>query len=293
MQAVPHPSISAYRRWKVWANSHKLPSIPAVAHHVSLYLQHLADTTTSKATTEEAVYAIAWAHSLAGLPSPTETALVQTTLKGLHRLLAKPTQKKEPITVEILQAMVWDVDSNGTLTNVRLATACLLAFAGFLRFDELVHIRCCDLTINEDMLKIQIPRSKTDQLRKGDQVVIARSPAVTCPVRMLERYIKMANIRMDSELFLFRQITKSGKGEYLRDGGTVSYTTMRELFKKKVKELGYPAEAFGLHSLRAGGASAAANAGVSDRRWKSDNAKDGYIEDSLDNRLLVTRRLGI
>ena len=119
--------------------------------------------------------------------------------------------------------------------------------------------------------------------------MIARSPAVTCPVRMQERYIKM-----DSELFLFWQITKSRKGEYLRDEGPVSYTTMRELFKKKVKELGYPAEAFGLHSLQAGGASAAANTGVSDclfkryGRWKSDNAKDGYIEDSLDNRLSVT-----
>ena len=43
----------------------------------------------------------------------------------------------------------------------------------------------------------------------------------------------------------------------------------------------------------------AANAGVSDRlfkihgRWRSDNAKDGYIEDSMDKRLSVTRQLGI
>ena len=70
----------------------------------------------------------------------------------------------------------------------------------------------------------------------------------------------MANIRMDSEMFLFRQ---SKKGEYLKDGGAVSYTTMRKLFKKKVKELRYPAEGFGLHSLQAGGASGAANVGVS------------------------------
>ena len=74
---------------------------------------------------------------------------------------------------------------------------------------------------------------------------------------------------------------------------------MRELFKKKVEELGYPAEVFGLHSLRAGGTSAAANAGVSDRlfkrhgRWRSDNAKDGYIEDSMQSRLSVTQCLGI
>ena len=79
----------------------------------------------------------------------------------------------------------------------------------------------------------------------------------------------------------------------------MSYTTMREQFKKKVKELRYPADVFGLHSLRAGGTSAAANAGVSDclfkrhGRWRSDNAKDGYIEDNMDKRLSVTRQLGI
>ena len=291
--------LRAFRRWKEWASSHKLPSMPAVAHHIALYLQHLAKTTMSKAAAEEAVYAISWAHNLAGLSSPTEMPLVQTTLQGLRRLLAKPIQKKEPITVEMLQAMVEDVDRDGTLANLRLTTACLLAFAGFLRFDELVHIRCCDLNVDEKMVKIRIPRSKTDQLRKGNEVVIARSQDRTCPVRMLERYITKAKIRMDSELFLFCQITKSRKGEYLRDGGAVSYTTMREQFKKKVKELGYPADVFGLHSLRAGGASAAANAGVSDclfkrhGRWRSDNAKDGYIEDSMDKRLSVTRQLGI
>ena len=79
----------------------------------------------------------------------------------------------------------------------------------------------------------------------------------------------------------------------------MSYSTLRELFKKKLSELGYPSEEFGLHSLRAGGASAAANAGVPDRlfkkhgRRKSENAKDGYIEDSLDSRLSVSRQMGL
>ena len=68
--------------------------------------------------------------------------------------------------MEMLQAMVKDADKNETLTNVRLVTACLLAFAGFLRFDELINIRCCDLVLDQEMLKIHIPRSKTDQLRK-------------------------------------------------------------------------------------------------------------------------------
>ena len=56
---------------------------------------------------------------------------------------------------------------------------------------------------------------------------------------------------------------------------------------------------FSTHSLRAGGASAAANAGVADRvfqrhgRWKSVPAKNGYINDNLESRLSVSQRLDI
>ena len=64
--------LRAFRHWKEWASSHKLPSMPAVAHHIALYLQHLAKITMSKAAAEEAVYAISWAHNLAGLLSPTD-----------------------------------------------------------------------------------------------------------------------------------------------------------------------------------------------------------------------------
>ena len=118
------------------------------------------------------------------------------------------------------------------------------------------------------MVKLHIPQSKTDQLRKGDEVIISRSGQDTCPVGMLERYMQMGKIQKDSRLFLFRQITKTKGGEYLRDYGAISYATMHEQFKEKVKYLGYPAERFGLHSLRAGGASTAANADVPDRLFK-------------------------
>jgi len=50
---------------------------------------------------------------------------------------------------------------------------------------------------------------------------------------------------------------------------------------------------FGLHSLRSGVATQAANNNVSDRlykahgRWRSENAKDGYVQDSLTVKLSV------
>ena len=52
-----------------------------------------------------------------------------------------------------------------------------------------------------------------------------------------------------------------------------------------------------MHSLRAGGATKAANAGVPDRlfkrhgRWKSEAAKDGYIKDAAEKCLEVSKHL--
>ena len=73
---------------------------------------------------------------------------------------------------------------------------------------------------------------------------------------------------------------------------------IREFFMDNIKVLDAHTN-YGLHSLRSGGASAAAQHGVSDRliskqgRWASESARNGYIKDSLESRLSVTRALGL
>ena len=59
-------------------------------------------------------------------------------------------------------------------------------------------------------------------------------------------------------------------------------------------------QAYGLHSLRSGEATAACNFGVPDKRlkrrhgrWRSENAKDGYVKDSINDLLFVYKNLGI
>ena len=291
--------LGAFRRWRAWAQQHNLSTFPAEGHHAALYLQHIGDRVQSKAAVEEAVHALSWAHSLAGLESPGLNSLVQATLEGLKRMLAKPVVKKAPVTAEILKAIVDDAVRNPTLSNICLASACLLANAGFLQADELIKLRSCDISMDGGNMEVQIASSKTDQLRKGDEVLIVRTRSPTCPVAMLERYMQVAQIPPGSEEFLYRPISRVKHGEKLRASGQLSYSTLRELFKRKLAELGYPAVEFGLHSLRAGGATAAANAGVPDHlfkrhgRWRSEDAKDGYVEDSVDKRLSVSRSIGL
>ena len=51
----------------------------------------------------------------------------------------------------------------------------MIAFAAFLRFDELAKLVRSDVEIKSDMLKLFIESSKTDHCRDGPWVVIASS----------------------------------------------------------------------------------------------------------------------
>ena len=116
---------------------------------------------------------------------------------------------------------------------------------------------------------------------------------------MVERYITLGEISGSPDLHLFRGITRTKNGVKLRKQGGLSYTRMRELLLEKLEKIGLNPKQYGLHSLRAGGATAAANARVPDRlfkrhgRWRSENANDGYVKDSLTCRLSVTRGIGM
>ena len=131
---------------------------------------------------------MAWIHSTSGLASPSAHPLVKAILGGLQRTLAKPVVKKEPLTIEMVEAMLADADQPGSLSDMRLGTACLLGYAAFLRFSELVELRPCDFSIVGDVMTIHILRSKNDQLRQEDEAVLSRTRSKTCPVSRLESY---------------------------------------------------------------------------------------------------------
>jgi len=96
----------------------------------------------------------------------------------------------------------------------------------------------------------------------------------------------------------FRGIV-SGKAEKLRESGGAHLLQDDGIVNGEVVTARISMEDYSLHGLRAGGATAAAAAGIPDRvfkhhgRWKSDNAKDGYVEDSLEKHLSVSQSLGL
>lgn len=274
-----------YRKWADWCSSYaEISPIPAKELHVALYLKHLSTTAVGSSVIEQAFYAISWAHDIAGVCNPCKSTFVIHVKESAVRQLKKPINKKEPITPSHLKKLVSEfAGPTASLSDLRFVTMCLLGYSGFFRFSELCHIRRSDLQFFDSHLSVNIPKSKTDIYREGKSVLIARLDSVYCPVGMTSRYLEKANILSDSGEYIFRSLTFSSKSmSYsLRGLKPISYTRAREILHEKLESIGLDSSKFCLHSLRSGGASQAANAGVPDRlfkahgRWRSETAKDG------------------
>ena len=184
---------------------------------------------------------------------------------------------------------------------MRFLLTCLLGFAGFLRIDELLDVKLKHIKIKESHLEIIIPKSKTDQHREGHVVYISRIKSEYCPVKYLEVYLQKTklDISNDKESPLICCIFKTKSGHKISKTKGTSHSRIREIFKGYISEITTTPENFGLHSLRSGGASAAANNGISDRliskqgRWSSEKARSGYIKDSVVKRLTVSNTLAL
>ena len=105
----------------------------------------------------------------------------------------------------------------------------------------------------------------------------------------------------DDPNFLFRGLSKTCKGYKVKSASNkISYSRLRELIIEAFSPYLEDVSSIVTHSLRSGGAIAAARAGIPDRlfkrhggQWRSEKAKDGYIQDSMADRLLVSQSLGI
>ena len=293
----------AFRRWKEFALSkHELSYFPAYPTHVTVYLQYVLESTRSSSSVDTAFYSIKWAHESAGLVSPTDNPLVNRVREAAKRILgAKRCHRKEPLSIEIIKDIISAADLSNTL---QLRNICLyvLCYAGFFRSEEVTSIRRNHITFHDGYMIIKVEKSKTDQLRQGDEVIIAQSGGTACPVSTILRdYLSRLNIDPHSDELIFRQLVKT-KSSYklVNKDKPISYTTFRDhLSKKSLCSVVPDPSVYGTHSFRSGGAIEAANSSVGERvfqrhgRWKSVSAKDGYVKDNITSRISVSKSLGL
>jgi hypothetical protein len=185
---------------------------------------------------------------------------------------------------------------------VRLCALLLLEYAGFLRYSEIANLKMENIKCVPSYIVVNIVSGKTDVYRCWNNVVIAKTNGKAGPVSWLVRYISLAELRYDSEDFIFRSIRYfMSKNVYklINVNRPLSYIRARELLSNCLSVLGLDRSKCCLHSLRSGGTIAAAANNISDTlikehgRWKTDFSKDGYIQDTISNQLLVSANSGI
>lgn len=298
--------VSHFRKWKLWCTQFtEVIDFPAEDTYIALYLVNLLQSGYTFSTINSVYYGISFFHNSCGLVNPCHSNFLKAVLRGCKRLDARNprlSRQKSPILPENLSSLVLRfAGPSAPLSDIRDVTLCLTGYAGFLRYNEISNIKWCHITVHESHLSLFLPRSKTDQLHVGSTVVIAKTGNPTCPYNMLLRYAAMAQADMSSTNFVFGNLTfhRSTNSYSIRQGSQLSYSRAREVILQKFKTIGVDTTSIGLHSLRIGGATAAANREIGDRaikkhgRWKSDKSKDLYCREDLRHQLAVSLNLGI
>ena len=296
--------LAGFKRWKAWANKYtEIKTLPADAKYVSLYLTSVFQSSKTHAPVTNAYYSISWAHKVACLPDPTTHDIVKRIKESAARVLGTGDNAKCPISSDCIVALTKKYSHvNANLKDLRIVCICLLAFSGFLRYDEFSNVLVSDVAIFDTHMTVFVEKSKTDIYRDGVKVYISKTNTLSCPVYCMQRYISAAGFDSDSQEFLFRGLTYHRKRKVYtlrKQNKGMSYTCTREVVLSAFASIGLSVVNFGTHSLRKGGATAASCHSVNDRlikkhgRWSSEKSKDLYISEGLNEKLCVTKNLGI
>ncbi len=283
-QAKAENTRRAYRAdWNdfdAWCATHRLSAMPASPETVALYLSDLAKTHKCS-TLQRRLSAISQAHAAKGKDSPTKTAIVHSVWQGIRRVKGIAPDCKEPAVTEILRKMVAELPDN--LLGMRDRALLVVGFAGAFRRSELVGLNREDVHFTVEGMTLTLRRSKTDQEGEGRKIGLPYgSNLATCPVRSLQAWMNASSASSptpgehppqaplhppQAPLYnekgnpLFVGINRHGK----RLPKRLSGNAVASIVKRYAEKAGLDPTQFAGHSLRAGLATAAAQAGVSER----------------------------
>ena len=253
---------------------------------VSAFLRHGMEDRDLSASTLNNVAACAVADMFKyDRVKPTNDPLVRETKRIIARKAKKGSGPKTPLPRAILEDFI-QMAQPKRVNDARDVLMFILMFGGFLRECEAAALKSSDVWVKNGNLYVFVEKSKTDQTRIGDTVVLAGcSTSPLCPVSWFRLYKR-----------------KRPKGKWLfhnsnKPGAKLSAKRPNGILKEWLKRWGMSdddAGRYGSHSLRRGGATSAAAEHVQIHvmkrhgRWKSDAVYMYIVESELD-RLGVSR----
>ena len=242
--------------------------IPCEPNDLAAYLAECA-ATLAVATLVRRVAAIARAHHARGVPSPTRAEVVRATLRGIRRRCGTAQREARPL---LRDELFRTLDAIGdSAKDARDRALLLIGFAAGFRRSELVGLDVPDIEIVPQGLVIHLRRSKTDQDGAGRKIGVPFGRTRFCPVTALGLWRERSGI---TEGPLFRPVARNGRIATTRLSGEA----ISVIVKARVAAAGYDPTRYSGHSLRAGLATSAAQAGVA--LWRI-RKQTGHASDAM------------
>ncbi|KAJ7587952.1 hypothetical protein C8J56DRAFT_827208 [Mycena floridula] len=184
--------------------------------------------------------------------------MLEALMKGAHKATPDSSfqEKREPVTMEMIQALVEDLDRSDPAQICTLFMA-VLAFYSQCRLGELLHTNQNTASFNpkhnptfgaikrarsSDSKIIHLPKTKTKGLRGDDALIPKRRKDASDPINLLDEHAKVNELSKDDPL-----------ASYLEDGvrKTLTKDKMLKICNKVWEKRGI--ERITGHSFRIGG----------------------------------------
>ena len=192
-----------WRRFVAWCAEVERPPLPAAVETLAGFVTHLAAAGKKLATIQRHCAAIAKAHQLQDVPTPTDEKKFKVLLKGISRTKGKRQQQAPAFTLAYFKRVVQGIDTSRP-KGVRDRALLLLGLAGAFRREELVGLDMAHLRFDEDGLVVDLQRSKTNQLGEREEKAIFFAPdRRTCPVRAVKDWLLLLQERGHTNGSLF------------------------------------------------------------------------------------------
>lgn len=251
---------SDWAQFRKWAIENNLNTEPAKESTVVCYIVYLSKIGLKTSTIQRKITAINQIHLSNGHKRPRGRRL-REAFQGIRRLKGTARRRARPITWTVLDRILEQIPNYNAI-GIRDRALLLLGFSGALRRSELVAINIENIEFVDEGCIITQTHSKTNQEGAERKIAV---PFVDlknrCPVKAVTRLVKYN--QADSGP-LFNGLGSGGRKMLgVKLGKRLSAGMVSVIVKRYALLAGYPPAEFSGHSLRAGFATAASQAGLS------------------------------
>jgi integrase len=310
---------SDWRIFEAWCLATNVEYLPADPTVVDLFIGQEAWPASkeiapkSPSTINRRLAAIDAVHQYKGYPPPSKNKKIRVTMRGIRNKLGAAPKKKAAILPDDIKRLADACGDEGNRA-LRDRALFLFGFASAMRRSELValdredleylyktNVHKDDKTGEETKTKVltgvsvTIPKSKTDQEKKGVTIAVPANPdSPYCPVTALRDWLALKHV---GDKAVFIRVSK-GDGLLFRkkkEDGTwtnpaperLSAQSVALLIKHYGEKLELDHKRLGGHSFRRGWLTAAAKQEGADifkmaehSRHKSMDVVKGYVDDA-------------